>query len=92
MSLRGLLNRCVFQWFFIRLTKHQEIKIGYFESFSYDVSVDGEPFFKGIGDEKTYQWYSLQYWVIPFSGYGKKFRYLNKGPKFLRITKPKLIS
>ena len=42
---------------------------------------------KHIVDKKY--WYSIQYWIVPISGWNTDFIYLNKKPKFLQITKKK---
>ncbi len=66
VSWLGLLNKLLFQWFFVRLTRCQE---------------------RGVGETKTYQWYSFQYWILPLTGWKSDFVYLNKKPKFIRVSK-----
>jgi len=40
-----------------------------------------------IENENSY--YSIQYFVLPFTGYGNDYIYLNNYPKFLKLTKTK---
>jgi hypothetical protein len=36
------------------------------------------------------EWYSIQYWVVPFTGWAKPFKYIRSDkPKYWDITKPK---
>ncbi len=88
MKPMKLLNRIILQWFFIRLTKCEENCIIKYEPVSYDLMEGGVLSARAIGKIQTIYWYSIQYWVKPLSGYnGKEYKYLNKGPKYLRITR-----
>lgn len=87
----ALLNYYFLQFFFIRLTKEQtrvaaDIK-------AHECSIVGagqyEMGYSVVTWEIRQRW-AIMYWVIPFSGYGKKFRYVN-GCKYLNLTKWKKI-
>lgn len=87
MSRLKALNVFILQWFFVRLTKHQEIRIEDFVYVGYNMMPDGSMTPFGNGTRVTYQWYSIQYWVVPCTGWWSKFKYTNTKPKFLKITK-----
>lgn len=73
------------QVFFIRLTRCEQRVITEFklDSISYRGSVSGE--IKNYRDEF---WYSIQYWIIPFSGWSGEFKFIGNGKaNFVRITK-----
>jgi hypothetical protein len=89
ISWLGLVNRIIFQWFFVRLTKHQMRKVTDYNLQSYDIMPDGEISSRGVGEVKIYQWWSFQYWVLPLSGWSTDYKYLNGKPKFLKLTKEK---
>ena len=86
MTWLGFANRVFFQWFFIRLTKCLENKIEEYKLLSFDLTLNGMAS-RGNGIIKTYEWYSIQYWILPTSGWGTNFQYLNKKPKFIKITR-----
>ena len=76
ISWLKLVNKVLFEWFFIRLTKHQEKRIEDFKLSGFDLMSDGNIGSRGVGETKTYQWYSLQYWIIPLTGWKNDFVYL----------------
>ena len=84
MTLLKFVNKFIFQWFCIRLTKCSEKVIENPEPscFTYSITTDGN-----TKNTVTYNWYSIQYWIKPCTGWTDDFVYLNKKPKFLRITK-----
>lgn len=45
----------------------------------------------GTGKTETWQWYSIQAWIVPTTGWRNEFRYLNKKPFFVKCTKPHCI-
>ena len=47
---------------------------------------DGSMAPRGTGKTQTYQWYAIQYWILPMTGWNRKFIYLNKKPGFVKIT------
>jgi hypothetical protein len=78
----------ILQLFFIRVTRCQETHITGFSLKS--VSLNGV---SGIVKSKEiHQWYSIQYWIVPFTGWFTDFKYLNKEPKFIKVTRTKIIS
>ena len=83
----GLVNKLLFQWFFVRLTRCQEKRIENYTLHSFDLMSDGNFASRGVGETKTYQWYSFQYWILPLTGWKSDFVYLNKKPKFIRVSK-----
>jgi hypothetical protein len=87
VSWLGLINKLLFQWFFIRLTRCQEKLIENYTLHSFDLMIDGNISSKGVGKIKTYQWYSFQYWILPLTGWKSDFIYLNKKAKFIKISK-----
>lgn len=91
MSLLGLSNRIIFQWFCVRLTKHQEERIESFNFASIDLIDNGSFASRGTGKTVKYQWYSIQYWIVPTTGWNSDYKYINGKPKFFRITKDKKV-
>lgn len=87
VSWLGLSNKLLFQWFFVRLTRCQEKRIENYILHSFDLMNDGNIASRGVGETKTYQWYSIQYLILPLTGWKNDFVYLNKKPKFIRISK-----
>jgi hypothetical protein len=87
VSWLGMLNKLLFQWFFVRLTRCQEKRIENYTLHSFDLMIDGNMSSRGVGETKTYQWYSFQYWILPLTGWKSDFVYLNKKPKFIRVSK-----
>jgi hypothetical protein len=87
MSWLGLFNRIVLQWFFIRLTKCSEKRIEEFNLQSYDLMPDGNISSRGTGKVNNYQWYSIMYWVVPFSGWDSNFKYINDEQKLKKYQK-----
>lgn len=45
---------------------------------------------RGFGQIKLYQWYSIQLWILPCTGWWNDFIYLNKKPKFIKLSKPQI--
>jgi len=84
-------NVFFFQWFCIRLTRCLDSRVENYQATSYDLMPDGNIGSRGTGKTVTYQWYSLQFWIVPCTGWWSDFVYLNKKPTFLKITKPKAI-
>lgn len=76
MSWLGKINKYFLQFFFIRLTRHTEkVKVNY---------IDYSRMKSTRYQTETY--YSIQYWILPFTGWTNDFIYLNKSPKFVRLT------
>jgi hypothetical protein len=91
ISWLGLVNKLLFQWLFIRLTRCQEKRIENYTLHSFDIMRDGNLASRGAGETKTYQWYSFQFWILPLTGWNSNFIYLNKTPKFIRVSKERLV-
>ncbi|UZS00288.1 hypothetical protein [Chondrinema litorale] len=90
MSWLGLVNYYFLQWFFIRLTKHQEKRAVEYELIELSFFPNNQFVTGGNAKMETWQWYSIQGWVLPTSGWSTNFKYLNKSKKpfFIKITKP----
>ena len=91
MSFLGFINRFFFQLFCVRLCKSQQQRVESFEVLSYDLMSDGNIGSRGSGKIVKYQWYSLMLWVVPFTGWGSDFVYLNKKPIYINLTKEKVV-
>jgi hypothetical protein len=88
MSKLGLANKLFFQWFFIRLTKNIDRQVSNYNLISYDILPYGFAA-RGNGTE----WYSIQYWMLPLTGWKCNYIYLGKkSPRYWQITKKKLIN
>jgi hypothetical protein len=89
MSKLGFFNRFVFQLFFIRLAKNQENKVKTMKIVSYDLMSDGSISSRGYGNTELWQWYSIMYWVKPFTGWSSDYVYLTKDKKvkYYKLTK-----
>ena len=90
-SWLGLVNMLVFQWLFIRLTKCEENRVEEYALHSFDIMGNGGMSSRGSGKIVTYEWYAFQYWVLPLTGWKNKFIYLNKEPKFIQVSKKKVV-
>ena len=86
-----ILNILLFKWFFIRLTKNIENRVQDITVFSYDIVSDTNISSRSKGNTYKYIWYSFQYFVVPCTGWYNNMIYLTKYPKYLNLTKPKLI-
>jgi len=75
MSKLKFLNVFIFQLFFFRLTKHVEMDIS-----------NTKPLVDKNG-EYIIDYWSLQYWIVPFTGWGKPYIFLTKDrkPKFFKL-------
>lgn len=92
MTKLKAVNVFVFQWFFVRLTKHTERRIENYTVHSFDLMSGGGISSRGNGETKIYQWFSFQYWILPCTGWWSDFIYLNKKPKFIQVSKERCIS
>lgn len=91
MSKLKFLNYFILQWFFIRLTKHTERVVDESNITSYDLINDGSISSRGTGNIKNLQWWSLQGFIVPTSGWGNDFKYVGEGPKYFTLTDKKEI-
>jgi len=91
MSKLYFVNYFILQWFFIRLTRHTERIIDEVDMIEASMlsphvgQVTGIGF--GVKRSHVLTWYSIQYWVIPCTGWTTFFKYIGGKPKFWRITK-----
>jgi hypothetical protein len=88
MSKLEMANR-ILQIFFIRLTRHSERRILDGNVTEASVLSDGSI---GVGmtitQSKIFEWYSIMYWVVPFTGWSTAFEY-EGNRKHLYITPQK---
>lgn len=84
----GRLNYYFLQFFFIRLTRCEQRVITKFDLHSVSIGggVSGSP-----AEYHTEYWWSIQYWIIPFTGWTSPFKCIGKATRYLRITKNKSI-
>jgi hypothetical protein len=48
---------------------------------------------QGIGEVRVTEWYSIQYWMLPLTGWKCNYIYLGKkSPRYWQITKKKIIN
>lgn len=90
MSKLYFLNRFILQWFFIRLTRNEKKIIEKFRLDECSQMTDGSyslGFSHKPEDVKIQRWFSIQYWVIPGTGWGTDFRYLGGQAKHLDLNK-----
>lgn len=90
-SLLEAVNVFFFQWFFVRLTKCREKVVHEFKLESVNLIQNGTWSLGGNGKYTTYEWYAIQYWILPFSGWYNRFVVLSKECKSIRITKKKIV-
>jgi hypothetical protein len=84
------LTNYFLQFLFVRLTRCSEKVASNVNVQSFDVMSDGNISMRSNGDVTTYEWFSLQFFIIPFTGWGKPFKYLGK-VKFKQLTKKKIV-
>lgn len=86
------LNKFIFQFLFFRLTRCEKRVVASYSLHSFDVMINGNVVGRGVGKVDTYEWYSIQYFIKPFSGWNSQFIFLNKNkkPKFFRVSKKKI--
>lgn len=90
MTKLKFLNKFILQWFFVRLTRVQEKIACVDKIISYDIMPDGSLSARSIGLTQTFQWYSLQYFVVPTTGWNTDFKYLGER-KFFVLTSKKIV-
>lgn len=90
MTFLNFVNYYFFQWFCIRITRNEEKRFitGKLVEISLIPGNIYGPTYEAVHNESI-KWLSVQYWVVPLSGYGKPFSYYGS-PKFLRITKKRV--
>lgn len=75
------------QILFVRLTKCSELSFGELNYKSVEMLDDNNISIHSSGTSYMYEWYSLQYFVVPFTGWKSNFIFIFGAPKFKRITK-----
>lgn len=91
MTWLKFVNMFLLQWLFMRLSRCEEKTIQSFGLSHIGVMQDGSFQPAGTIKYKTYRWYALQFWVIPFTGWQGSFMHVFKSPTFIRITPKKVI-
>ena len=91
MTLLKAVNVFLLQWFFIRLTICTERRIVEYDLKEVSLMSDGSITTGGTGKVEVWQWYSIQGWVLPITGWWNDFKYMNKKPFFIKCTKPHCI-
>lgn len=92
MTKLFFLNYFILQLFFIRLTRNTQRVIDDIDIHEVSLLRDGGCGIGGvIRKSHVEQWFSIQYWVIPFTGWNTDFKYLNGKASFLPLSKPKTI-
>ena len=79
MTKLEFVNKFFFQWFFIRLTRCQQKIITDFKMFEGSIIGPGQ---FGVGGNCKYsikQWYSIQGWIVPLTGWGGDFKFIGNG-------------
>lgn len=92
MTKLKAINVFLLQWFCIRLTKHKESRIENFKVHSVDLMPNGSISSRGTGETVDYEWYSIQYWIVPLTGWRTDYIFLNKKAKYKRITNKQTIN
>lgn len=85
-----IINFLFLQWFFVRLTKNTLNIINKIEMFECSLTEAGYAVGGVIKEMHIQQWYSIQGFIIPLTGWINSFSYLNK-PFFIRVTKKKIV-
>ena len=92
MTWLKAINVFILQWFFVRLTRHNEMVISEFTLKEVSIMPDGLVNMGVQGSSNIHQWYSIQYWVLPCTGWWSDFIYLNKKPRFIKCSKRKILT
>ena len=86
MTKLKFINVFFLQWFFVRLTRCQEKVISDFNLYEISLMPDGSFAPAGNVKYKKLEWYSMQYWIIPCTGWWSDFKYIGRKPKFWKLT------
>lgn len=89
MTKLEFVNKFILQLFFVRLTRCREIKDVYTPLNEISViQPNADGYFWPISNFKkvTSQWYSIMFWVVPFTGWNSKFKFIGK-QQLKQITK-----
>lgn len=89
MTKLEFVNKFFFQWLFVRLTRCEQKVITDFNLQEISITPHGyAP--GGTVKYKTEQWYSIQGWIIPLTGWSNDFKFIRK-QWFIKVTKPKFV-
>jgi hypothetical protein len=89
MTKLEFANKAFFQWVFVRLTRCQQKVITEFKMHEISITPNGyKP--GGKVEYRTEQWYSLQGWIIPLTGWRNDFKFIGK-QWFIKITKARTL-
>lgn len=91
MTLLKFINVFILQWFFVRLTKCTETVVMEFTITEFSLMPDGSYAPSGKGKASTFEWYAIQFWIIPVTGWWSGFISLGT-VKFKRISKRKEVA
>lgn len=89
MTKLEFVNKFIFQLFFVRLTRCRETKQEYKPlAHPQQLQANEDGYFWPLADviDVTYQWYSIMFWVVPFTGWNSKFKFIGK-QQLKRVTK-----
>lgn len=91
MTKLKFVNYFILQFFFVRLTRCTENVIYDYKVHNISFVNDKGLSIGGQGKIRKEQWYSLQFWILPFTGWSTDFIYLSKKPLYFRLTKSKIV-
>jgi hypothetical protein len=91
MTILKAINVFLLQWFFIRLTKHQSQVVENYKLTGFDYVEENLVSSSGTGKIIIKEWYSIQYCIIPLTGWWSNYVFLTKEAKFKPITKKIII-
>jgi len=80
----------ILQFFCIRIARCSEVRISSCRLVSVSETKGGLSFETIPNEFHTPRWYSVMYWVVPFSGWSTPFKYWSK-VKYWRFTKVKTV-
>lgn len=86
MTKLEFVNKFIFQLFFARLTRCQERIIDKVDFYETSITPDGFGWGGNVRESHIEQWYSIMFWVVPFTGWNSKFKFIGK-QQLKRITK-----
>ena len=93
MNWLKAVNIILLQWFFIRLTRCTQKRIMEFDLLEASTMLDGSMSVGGIVKKtEIWQWYSIQFWILPSTGWKNNFIYLTKKPCFFKVSKAHVIN
>ena len=94
MTKLKFVNKFIFQWFFIRLTRHIQTKITDYNLVGFDVLLNNNGLSsQGVGSlsKTSTEWFSIQGFIVPNTGWNTDYKRIGK-TWFLRLTKKREIT